>query len=973
MKISAPQRSQHASRRSPALRISPIATACSTLLFAMGAVHAQQASLDAVTVTGIRHAIETAIAAKRNSDSIVEVVTSEDIGKLPESSVAESLARLPGVTGQRGASGRTDVISIRGLSPNFGGALLNGREVVSSNDGRAVEFDQFPSELTSSLVVYKTPDAALIGQGLSGTVDIKTLKPLDLRGRQISVNANANTNSNNTPVAGGGSTTGKRFSVSFIDQFADNTIGLSLGYAHLDSPAQTISNRVNEWTNPYNNSSCIGAGAQGWCPTPALGLPLSINGGGADAKGYAAFPQRFEVFAETKSNVRDGLMATLEFKPNRDLHSQLDLFYSKFDSRTVSTGFQAELYNGIWNGPANERPLFSNVKTEQLGGNTIVTAGDMAQIANGVINNTSTRTDQTSAFGWNTALKLGDKWTAVADLSYSRNVRDENFYEIYAAPYADGKYTRGSFSFQAPGTNPNDPMRISPIGTSNLANAAAMALGDPLGYVWNSGDTGWAGPHRNPHTEDEIKALRLSGKRAMDGVFSSLDFGVNFGQRDKVIQKNQYSIYMAKDGAGNWIRTIPAAFVRAPADLSAYGVPTVMSIDAEALMNSGTYRADQAFWLRTTNEGSVNEKITTAYVKADIDTDLGGIAVRGNVGTQLVRTSQNSTGWSYIGGSDTENPSNLRQVSGGKTYTDWLPSLNLVFDLKNDMIARVGVARTMARPEMNDLRAGFSAKLKPGTAGATSGAATWSTDTAGNPELDPWRANSFDISLEKYFGKRSYLAAAMYHKNLLSYIFNKQVQRDFTDVPYDHAYTPTTNLVTVNAPANGTGGNVQGLELSAALEGKLLTPMLDGFGVVASGSKVRSSIHANEDVTQPLAGLSGTTASLTAYYEKGGFSARVNETYRSAFLAMTRDWAYNPTFTKTGEERLVNLQFGYAFEAGAYKGLSLTLQLNNVTDAALVTYKSVGAQGFNPDPMALVPYEVRKFGRGVGFGASYKF
>lgn len=109
-----------------------------------------------VVVKGIRYAIESSIATKRESNQIVEAVSAEDIGKLPDASVAESLARLPGLTGQRGTDGRVNVISIRGLSPAFAGALLNGREVVSSNDGRAVEYDQFPSELIGSATVQDT-------------------------------------------------------------------------------------------------------------------------------------------------------------------------------------------------------------------------------------------------------------------------------------------------------------------------------------------------------------------------------------------------------------------------------------------------------------------------------------------------------------------------------------------------------------------------------------------------------------------------------------------------------------------------------------------------------------------------------------------------------------------------------------------------------------------------------------------------
>jgi TonB-dependent receptor len=926
-----------------------------------------------VVITGIRRSIETSIATKRNSDSIVESISSEDIGKLPESSVAESLARLPGVTGQRGASGRIDFINIRGLGPKYGGAVMNGREMVSSNDGRAVEFDQFPSELVSNLLVYKTPDAALVGQGLSGTVDIRTLKPLDLSGRRVSVNTNMSTNSHNQAVAGGGSTVGKRFSMSYVDQFADRTIGVSLGYAHLDSPAQTVSNRINEYTNPYNNPECIKAVPESWCPVPAVGLPLQQVGGSLAAKTYAAFPQRFEVFAETKSNIRDGLMATLEYKPNKDLHSQVDLFYSKFKSRTVSSGFQAELYNGIWSGNPDERPVFSNVKTQQVGNNTIVTSGTMDHISNAGFNNTTNRTDQTSAIGWNTSLKLGSTWTAVADLSFSSNKRDESFYEAYASRFADGKFTRGTFNFVAPGADPDVLMKITPAGATSLVDPAAVRIGDPFGFVGGSATSGWAGPIRKPHTDDDIKSFRFSAKRSMDGIFSSVDFGVNYSQRDKTVQKNQFDTRMKKDAAGNFINTVPAAYLRTPADLSAYGVPPVLSIDAEALATSGFFNSAQALWLTTTSDSSVHEKVTTAYVKADIDTELGGLGLRGNVGTQFVRTSQNSTGWSWLGGASQDTVTNLRQISGGKSYSDFLPSLNLVVDMKSNMYLRFGLARTMVRPEINDMRAGTSASLKPATANATSGPANWTVSTSGNPELEPWRANSVDVSLEKYFGKQSYVALAYYHKKLLSNIYTQRIQRDFSNVPHDPALIPITNMVLVNAPANGDGGRVEGVELSGAIEGKMLSPVLDGFGLVASGSQVTSSIHAQNNPSQPLEGLSGFTTSLTAFYEKNGFSARINKTHRSPFLAQTRNWDYTTNYTKTSAENLVNLQFGYAVDTGLLKGLSVTLQLNNVTDAALVTQKSIGAQGANPDPLALVPYEIRKFGRQVGLGVGYKF
>lgn len=961
------------------MRLSPIAAACSTLLVGAGPAIAQQAGEPAaappaqtVIITGIRRAIESSIAVMRSSDSIVEAVSSEDLGKLPEQSVAESLARLPGVVGQRGASGRTDLISIRGLGPKYGGSVMNGREMVSSNDGRAVEYDQFPSELVSGLVVYKTPDAALVGQGLSGTIDIRTLRPLDLRGRQVAINASASRNSNNQAVAGGGSTVAKRVSMSYVDQFMNNTVGVSLGFAHLDTPAQTVSNRINEYTNPYNNPACIAAGAPGWCPVPAVGLPKQTNATGAFD--YAAFPQRFEVFAETKANTRDGFMGSVEFKPSKELRSQVDLFYSKFKSSTVSSGFQAELYNGIWSGDPTERPAFSNVTTQQVGGNTIVVGGTMDQIAFGAINNTSHRSDKTSAIGWNTEYQFADKWKAVADLSYSTNKRDESFYENYSSLWNGSKFVRGAFNFVTPGTNPDALMKITPAGTTNLVDPSTMRVGDPFGFVGGL----WAGPIRKPQSDDTIKTLRLSAKRSMEGLFSSAEFGVNYTQRDKAVAKNQFDTRMKTDALGNRINTVPSDFIRTSADLSQYGVPPVLSIDAEALAKSGFFDSAQTYWLTVTSDSSVHEKVATGYAKLDIDTEVAGIPVRGNVGTQLVRTEQNSTGWSWVGGANRDVVTNLSAVSGGKSFSDVLPSLNLVAELTPDTQLRFGVARTLVRPEINDMRAGANASLnkKLSTCTPTASApcaAEWTTSTAGNPELEPWRANSVDLSLSKFWGKNSYVSGALYRKTLLNNIFVNQFQRDLSSLEHDPTLTPISNLALVKAPANGQGGYVEGFELSGALDGKLVSPMLDGFGLLASGSIVNSSLHAGNDPAQPLEGLSKHTTSVTLFYERNGLSARINKTHRAPFLAQTRNWDFTTNYTRTSAENLVNLQFGYAINEGSAKGLSFTLTVNNLTDAALVTEKSVGAQGYNPDPKALVPYEVRKFGRQVGIGIGYKF
>ena len=203
-------------------------------------------------VSGIRAGIESAIEVKRDSDSIVEVISAEDLGKLPDVSIADSLARLTGLAAQR-VAGRASTVSIRGLSGDFGTTLLNGREQVSVGDNRTVEFDQFPSELINQVVVYKTPDASLVGQGLSGTIDLRTIRPLTFQERVVSLNARGEKNSLGK-VNSDSDDIGSRVSAFYVDQFMDDKLGIALGYARLDSPGQ----------------------AQRW---EAWGYPTDINGG----------------------------------------------------------------------------------------------------------------------------------------------------------------------------------------------------------------------------------------------------------------------------------------------------------------------------------------------------------------------------------------------------------------------------------------------------------------------------------------------------------------------------------------------------------------------------------------------------------------------------------------------------------------------------------------------------------------------
>jgi TonB-dependent receptor len=962
------------------MRINPVAAACSTLLLAT-AVSAQQSNLDAVTVTGFRHAIETSIETKRNADSIVESVTAEDIGKLPDVSIAESLARLPGVAGVRGSDGRVQTISIRGLPPQFSNTLLNGREMVSSGDNRSVEYDQFPSELFSSVVVYKTPTASLVGQGLAGTVDLRTVNPLSFGGRQIAVNARGETNSNGEGIAGVASQYGKRFSASYIDQSADKSVGWALGFAHLDTPTQVRQSQMWDWAAPAND----------WGSGTVVGLPNATNGG------LALMPMGMEVTASSKNNKRDGLMGVLEFKPNKDLHSQVDLYYSKFDA--ADQGFKFETSNwGLWNGP--NMPFLTNAKTTDVGLNTFVTSGTMNNSQTVLQSFNSSRTDEIKSLGWNTSYNLDKSWKLTGDVSYSKDTRDEKYLETFSAPYAAGAWTLGSFNFVADPIGKN-LIQLSPTGSTSFA-ASNLRLGDPMtwvGTVKKNGvdvpeDPGFAGNINLPHVTDTMKTLRLSARRTLDGIFSEADFGFNYTQRDKSVEMNRYRLNIAnpttKQGDGRYSSTIPNSAVLGLVNLDFAGLSGMPRLNVQNLVDSGVLVPQNVFWGKAGDDSIVHEKVSTAHAMAKIDTNMGSVPVSGNIGVQFVRTDQSSEGWIYTGNTASPDPAKLIAATGGTTYNDVLPSMNLRFDLPAQTVLRVAAGRQMARPDINAIRAGIGeatvvCKIPAGPttpagscpATGTADTSVWKGGASGNPELQPWRATAYDLSLEKYFGKRSYVAVAEYYKKLHSWIYNQDLFRDYSGAINSSGLpNPVSPFGIATVPANGQGGSVRGLEWTASLDGALVSKSLDGIGVIFNGTLASSNLHDKDGRETVLEGLSGRSTNLTLYYEQHGFSARVSERYRSPFTTTYRNVVFQDVTTRINSDNVVDLQLGYAFDQGSLKGLSLLFQVNNVTDSATQQMQSINVlEGKNPTPdkSQLVTKWVNNFGRQLLFGVNYKF
>jgi TonB-dependent receptor len=330
--------------------------------------------------------------------------------------------------------------------------------------------------------------------------------------------------------------------------------------------------------------------------------------------------------------------------------------------------------------------------------------------------------------------------------------------------------------------------------------------------------------------------------------------------------------------------------------------------------------------------------------------------MRGNAGVQVQRADQSSFAKYWDGTAPAGQQ--VKPVNDGKTYTDVLPSMNLVFGLPSDQTVRFAAAKQVARPRVDQMRSALdfgvsTTEFKPGASG-------------GNAQLDPWRANAFDLSYEKYFGKKAYLSAALFHKKLTSYIYTQTRTYDFSKyIPGTIAKTPYGNYT---APYNGQGGTLKGLELSASMPLNLVTPVLDGFGVIASATFSDSSIKIQEPGTSigdniPLPGLSKRVTNLTVYYEKAGFEARVSQRKRSDFVGEIGNFDGQRALRYVVGENVVDAQIGYTFQDGPLKNVGLLLQVNNLTNAAYETYATRRDQQL----------EYQKYGRTVLMGVNYKF
>lgn len=879
-------------------------------------------NLEEVLVTGIRASLMKSQAVKQNSSTIVEVITAEDIGKLPDPSIAETIARLPGLAARR-IDGRAASISMRGLDENFSTTTFNGREQVSINESRGVDFSVYPAEIMGAVKVYKTSEASLTASGIAGVIDLQSVKPLAKGERIIQVGGlyEKNTLGQLNPD---GEEAGHRVTGTYIDQFADDTLGVALTVNSMVSPNQE--ERWNAW------------GGTDW-PTDAEGN--TILGG---AKPYV------------RSGIldRDTVMGVVEYAPMENLHITADAMYIDFTYESILRGIEIP---SVWGG------FGQSVETVSVE-DGFVTEGIIHDSMPVMRNDYSKAEAELSAFGLNVQYDISESTVLEFDVSQSQVDRDGWLMESYSGTGRGtgvGETDNIGFSMN----DGNYGVTFDP--ELDYSDRDLFQMGGSLS--WGGGNTLYDAEDDQDGfistigIDDELTTMKITLAQSFESVLTGIKAGVYYTDRSK--EKRDSGSFLTLPSYPE-MTPVPDEYLLPSVSLDFIGMGDMLTYDAFSFYQDGNYietSEDLTATFRATNSWSISETVTTAFIQADFEHDINeSMILSGNFGVQVVGTEQSSRGNAAT--NDAEGLVVISPVSGGDSFTDTLPSLNVTLNMFEDHFLRFSASKALSRARMDRMNASLSFNFNEvlNTEDATLESSPWGAN-GGNPALRPNISNNLDVSYEYYFAEDGYISLAAFHKDLQSWQVLARSVYDFSDVTPPNNQTAEFDQGYLLEWTNVGGGVVEGQEIAAQLPGHIVHEMLDGFGIIASATYLDANIEVDGSKAN-IPGLSDSVYNLTGFYENHGWQIRASMRKRDGFPA---ELGYDADPVVIDGSTVVDAQIGYDFSESsidALDGLTLSLQVYNLTDEPFSAFAS-------GDPRLVRDYQV--YGTNYLVSASYRF
>ncbi|KGI77571.1 TonB-dependent receptor [Oleiagrimonas soli] len=846
--------------------------------------------LQAVTVVGIRDSEAESLNLKRDSNAQMEVVTAEDIGKLPAKNVADTLQRLPGVnisTSSAGEGGfdESDRVSLRGTAPSMTQTLINGHNVgtgdwfvlnQTATVGRSVSYSLLPSEIVSEVKVYKSSEAKLVEGGSAGTVDIITRKPLEY---SKPFTAQASIGGVYADLPG---KTKPQFSGMFNWKNDDNTFGVM---------AQAF---YEERSLQRNGQEILGLN-QLQATDPIVMAHPDLNG--------VYYPSLLGAVYFTQERKRKGGSVDIQWKAADNLTFNLNGFYSKLEANNYNRNYM------IWGN--HFVPGATNLNPGYIVQNNTLTQASFAPSADG-----------TNYGIYDMIARKASSQTQYLTLDADWNVNDNLAFNFQVGT-TTGKGNSPRQDVLEMNTSPNTGAAWGFRGTGQPAN---WMLGSDNSSPAASGATAnWIFGEGGIHTKDKENWGKIDGSLYYDdGTLSSLDFGVRYADHTR-----ENPSAFAQGAAAGFAdpANFPQGFQHYPGDFgSSLGGSFPTNIWYYSASDLAAYDAKYASRgpdrLYPNDIYKVNEKDSAAYLQANFQGDNWS----GNLGVRYVHTKE-AIGYS----SNTPQEDKVVGPIMGSAFfpTGWyfntydhsygkfLPSANLKINVADNLLARFAASQTLTRPDYSAM------------AGTVSLDDLGHTGSGGNPKLKPLLATNVSAALEWYFAPRGLLSASVFRMNLKNYVNFSHQNRTYKDMQASQNGPDVYSTYDVSIPSN-TDGKVKGVELNYQ------QPIGKYFGMAMNYTY--ASGHASND--EPLQGTSKKTGNASAYFENDKFNARISYTYRSSYYAGPDRGGF---FYMAGTGYL-SMSLGY----NVNEWMSLSLDAMNLNNPTLRYYVKGDDYGVQP-------------------------
>lgn len=899
-------------RRSSALAIA------STLLVALPAMAQEQPVADQaadpatadIVVTGFRASLNSALGMKRNEAAAVDSIVAEDIGKFPDSNLAESMQRVSGIALARGDGGEGRNISVRGLGAGFTRVRINGMEGTAQtgssdiygagNNGRSFDFNVFPTEIFSALSVRKTTSADIEEGSLGATVDLSAPKPMDQKEDFVlAATARGVYNELSKKVD-------PRASLLISKKFGDSGFGILGSVAYQKRHLREVG---------YSAVDILSANANGGFCSP-LGAPINTAGQNATqlaargvtaancstnnprtstaaayqaiqdlrrddlpgTPGSGAFLPRLPRYLNSQQNQeRIGGSLTLQFQPDDATDISVDFLYSRFEV-TRRDNYIAAI--SFARNASNLGQPMTSVRDIEFDDNGSLLYGLFNGVdvrSEGLVDHFVSTFKQANV---NFKRQLNDSLEVSGIVGFNQSVWDG---KKRLQTFMDAIDTNGfSIDFRDGGSTPKLGFGVDVSNPNSFNYAPTLSNGTVLGGFSFQGK-----PSKN--TTDNMTA-ETNLKWTVSDAFS-----IRAGAQYR--RSNFLSTFLRPYNADTVVRALPAGTTLAAITTTINGVDKLWGNGAP----SSWAAIDPDKWASTfgfddvrycgvecgAGRSRVVEEVSSGYLMANFDLEEAlGFSIRGDAGVRYVKTDMVGSG--YINIASASSPTGLagQYKAVRNSYDDWLPSANIVIEPIDNLLVRFSGAKVLSRPELGVLTP--TVTINP----------TTRVGSISNPLLSPIRANTFDAAIEWYFRPGSLLSAAFFYKDIKSYIQNVNSQINFNELGLPDALliggtAVATDPFTISQPFNTPGGKLKGIEINAQIPFTFFDGFLSNFGLLANYTHVTSKINyilasaggvPTVTTTADLVGLSPNTASATLYYEDDKFSIRTTGNFRDQFI-----------------------------------------------------------------------------------------